>query len=289
MAIKLSDKWGTAILLAQAPIIALLICAVFSSKVGQPESIENWRAVVGPLKITIFLLALAAIWFGCSNSAREIVSEWSIYHRERMINLKIPSYVASKFTVLGVVCMIQCVLLLGIVHIGCGLRGLSPPMYGVLVLSAMIGIGLGLTVSALAKTAETAERLVPIILLPMIMLGCALMPRHEMPYPLLTQPVPSRWAFEALLLMEAEKRGKLITEMGKPVKVELISDGGQGQANSSFKEDMAHDSFPAYEELARKGKKDRSGVKTSVAVLSGMFLTLVIAILIILKRRDIHW
>ena len=46
-------------------------------------------------------MAVAAVWFGCSNSAREIVSEWAVYQRERMVNLQIVPYLASKFAILG--------------------------------------------------------------------------------------------------------------------------------------------------------------------------------------------
>ena len=65
------------------------------------------------------MLSFAGLWFGCSNAVREIVGEWSIYLRERMVNLKIVPYVASKFAVLSLLCVIQCVTLLGIVHWGC--------------------------------------------------------------------------------------------------------------------------------------------------------------------------
>ncbi|MGA2035553.1 MAG: FHA domain-containing protein, partial [Thermoguttaceae bacterium] len=97
LAIKLRDTTNTTILLAQAPVIALLVVLVFSKHTAEQVTQENWHSVASAASITVFLLALAGLWFGCSNSAREIVGEWAIYHRERMVNLKIPSYIGSKF------------------------------------------------------------------------------------------------------------------------------------------------------------------------------------------------
>ena len=54
-----------------------------------------------------FMLSLSAIWFGTTNAAKEIVKELPIYRRERMVNLGILPYVASKALVLGVLATIQ--------------------------------------------------------------------------------------------------------------------------------------------------------------------------------------
>src|SRR5262249_53574060 len=110
LAIKIKDKWSTAILLAQAPIIASLLALVFGKISG-----DEIYPMLGKTFTTIFLVIVSAIWLGCSNAAREIVSEWAVYHRERMVNLKIPSYIASKFTVLGGLCVIQCSIMLTII------------------------------------------------------------------------------------------------------------------------------------------------------------------------------
>ena len=88
--VKLRDRVSTAILLLQAPIIALLIALVFD------EPAERTPA--------LFILVVAAIWLGCSNAAREIVSEQAIFKRGRMSNLILvlpvfKSYCASCFMV----------------------------------------------------------------------------------------------------------------------------------------------------------------------------------------------
>ncbi len=44
----------------------------------------------------MFFVVVSAVWFGTSNSAREIVTERAIYMRERMVNLQLFNYVMSR-------------------------------------------------------------------------------------------------------------------------------------------------------------------------------------------------
>src|SRR6185369_8911293 len=134
--VKMRDVGGTAIMLLQAPIIGAMLALVFG---GQRDSIPYWclgalqeltkkggqasqqdANFLSGMKTTtdhtaaIFFLVVAAVWFGTSNAAREIVSERAIYMRERMVNLGLFNYVFSKFMLLAFFCVIQCTLLLGI-------------------------------------------------------------------------------------------------------------------------------------------------------------------------------
>lgn len=198
LAIKLKDRIGMAILLVQAPIIALLVDLVF---LARAEGVMN-RLQFTPY--ALFLLVIAAIWFGCSNAAREIVSEQAIYRRERMVNLSISSYVLSKFTVLGALCLMQCVVLLAMAYVVLDFHG--NPLFHLAILwsSAMCGVGMGLFLSALVRTNEAAMALVPLLLIPQIILGGAIMPITEMNSVTwgLSQATVSRWAFEGVLQTE---------------------------------------------------------------------------------------
>lgn len=133
LAIKIRDRMNTAILLAQAPVVAVLLVLVFGAHVTEPITNEN----VASVGITIFLMSLAALWFGASNGVREIVGEWAVYQRERMVNLRILAYVASKFTVLGGLSIMQCSVLLLITYVGCDLHAPFPFLF-LLFLSATV-------------------------------------------------------------------------------------------------------------------------------------------------------
>ena len=211
IAVKVADGWGTAVLFAQAPIVGLLIAAVFSKVVRSTPTPDTWPKIGVNMATTLFVTALAAIWFGCSSMAREIVTEWPIYRRERMVGLSIGAYVASKMTVLLGIAAIQCFLLLAIVAPACRIDSPWLWVFTMLYAAALAGGALGLLISATLRTTEAASGILPVLLLPMIVLGGILVPLADLPA--LTQPLaaamPSRWAFEGLVVPEAALRPRI--------------------------------------------------------------------------------
>jgi len=272
LTIKRQDPWNTGLLLAQAPIIALLIVLVLAGADAASEA--HYRATA------LFITIVAALWFGASSSAREIVGEWAVYRRERMINLKIPSYVLSKLTVLGGVALVQCTSLLVIIYLGCGLDGPFLPMLASLTLTALTGVALGLLISSLARTSEVAISLVPLVLLPMVILGGMLRPVHDLNA--LTRPAaavtPSRWAFESLLLMESDRHGPLAV----PATAAAPSPEGAAPPPASAFEpapprDLASSFFPPGE---------RSELPFITLVQLAFAASLVAGVLVVMRRRD---
>jgi hypothetical protein len=287
--IKLKDRTNSAILLAQAPIIGFLVAIVFGKQASEEVTPENWPAVASAVATTVFLLALAAMWFGCSNSAREIVGEWAIYRRERMVNVKIPAYVASKLTVLGGLCLLQCGVLIAIVYLGVGLEGAWLAMFTLVVLTSLVGLALGLTVSALARSSEVAIALLPLILIPMVILAGVLQPLYRMSSVarILAQTMPSRWAFEGLLYLEVTDRPtwtppSLFPPAGDLRSTTIVAP----QANEeevtaeAESEDMAERFFPSGDQ--------RTDWENSGLALFVMLVLLVGSIHFILRVRDVH-
>lgn len=156
------DKFNLLILFGQAPIIAIMTYLVVADD--------------SPRDFPFFILALVAIWFGTSVAAREIIRERAVYNRERMVNLGILPYVYSKLFVLSLIVGFQCLLLFGSLKF-LDLVGLMKfpghylgiPQLLVMILTGMVGIALGLFVSAVVKTSEMATSLVPLILIPQIL------------------------------------------------------------------------------------------------------------------------
>lgn len=208
LAIKLADRWNTAVLLAQAPLIALLIAGVFGGRVRRDPNPLAWQGVATAVALTTFLLALAAVWFGVSNAAREIVAERAIYRRERMVGLARTAYLGSKVVVLLLLSVIQCAVLFGGVAAGCGLAGSHAYALVVLILAASSGTAIGLTLSASVRSSEAAAAALPLILLPMVVLGGSLLPLPELPPAAAwcADLMPSRWGFEGLVCNEAAAR-----------------------------------------------------------------------------------
>lgn len=198
LAVKLKDRIGMLILIIQAPVIAILLNLVFVAETGGVMS----RLQYGPF--ALFLLVISAIWFGCSNAAREIVSEQAIYRRERMVNLSISAYVLSKFTILGFLCLLQCVVLLTGTYFVLDFWGNPVFHLALLWASSMVGVGMGLFLSSIVRTSEAAMAMVPLLLIPQVILGGAIMPVEQMKGPtwVLAQATVSRWAFEGTLQAE---------------------------------------------------------------------------------------
>jgi ABC-type multidrug transport system ATPase subunit/ABC-type multidrug transport system permease subunit len=203
--VKVRDKTQSAILLIQAPLFAALIVLVYHGLEATAGE-DLTKKLVG----IHFLMVIASIWFGCNNAARDIVGEWTVYKRERMVTLKLSSYVFSKLAVLFALGLFQCLSLLAIVFIALQLSIRNfPSDLLILLLSAMVGTGLGLLISAISKTTESAIALLPVVLLPVIALGGGLRPAYMLDSKIrwITLAVPSQWALEANLLHEAANGG----------------------------------------------------------------------------------
>jgi ABC-type multidrug transport system ATPase subunit/pSer/pThr/pTyr-binding forkhead associated (FHA) protein len=179
------DVKNTLILLIQAPLVALFIVA----------AVRSDQAERGPTSTMFLIMSLSALWFGCSNAARELTKEAAIYARERMVNLRVVPYVLSKFFVLQFLALLQVTTMLTLVYfLRSGYTLSEPPgpcvQYGIqacgmlildgvpggflmhllnLYLTALCGIGLGLLVSAIAGNSDKAMSLVPLILIPQVL------------------------------------------------------------------------------------------------------------------------
>lgn len=121
----------------------------------------------------LFIMAFAALMFGCINGAREIVKEAPIYRRERTVNLGIVPYMFSKIVVLGALCLIQSAILVLVVNAVAPIQqGIILPapleVYITMALTSLAGLMIGLTLSALAPNNDRAVSFIPIILIPQV-------------------------------------------------------------------------------------------------------------------------
>jgi len=162
-----SDKKNLAILLLQAPLIALVIGLVFETK-----GVAAARAAAESQ--IFFILVLSAIWFGTLNSARELVKELPVYLRERSVNLGLMPYLISKIVPLAALCFIQCALLMGIVSLMVSLPGSYIDRVLVLFMTGMAATCMGLAVSAFVDSNDKAVAMAPILLIPQVVLSNAI-------------------------------------------------------------------------------------------------------------------
>ena len=184
------DKLNLFILFAQAPVIAILTFLVMGA--------------TAPRDFLYFVLSLVAIWFGTSVAAREIIRERPVFRRERMVNLGILPYLGSKLFVIGLIVAVQCLMLFLPLKFldAVGVMKMPGEMFGIpqlwaMLLTAAVGVALGLLISALVRTSEMATSLVPLILIPQILFsGLVGVPSGLNKVVGLT--MPAAWSFDTM-------------------------------------------------------------------------------------------
>jgi hypothetical protein len=211
--IKKCDRWYWVILFIQPPVIAGLLILVF-------HGCDPYSGVL------MFCLAISALWFGAFSSVREVVLEYGVYRRERLVGLRITTYILSKLPLLYAISFAQSVILLLIIYpvltvdwamgmAGNLLRAIA--MLCILFLTAAGGVSLGLMLSTLSlilgrRTAsrmgmvssEVAMSLIPIALLPQVILGGPFYVYNEAFWVtrILSKLILARWSLSALLSLE---------------------------------------------------------------------------------------
>ncbi|MDP8228574.1 MAG: ABC transporter permease, partial [Candidatus Electryoneaceae bacterium] len=273
--IKIKDSANTGILLAQAPIIAILLVLAYYGYLGEGSAgSDNPFWITGPL----FVLSLAAIWFGSSNAAKEIIGEKAIYERERMINLKIPSYIFSKVAVLSALAIIQCGLMLVIIHPLMDLKGDFFEMFITLSLTAIVATIQGLLISTVVKRTDQALALVPISLLPQVVLSGLIIPLSKLLDGIrwIADLMLSRWSYEAIACINNFDHTKDVfnpaTMQEEPVTRSMINILN----GESFFQDISDGA----------GGFGSDMIRMDWLVLGGFAVAMLITMILILKSRD---
>lgn len=189
------DGRTIAALLGQAPLIGLLICLLYPAGVlATPDQQPNRSAQF------VFLLVTAALWLGLIDSCREIVKERAIIVRELAVGVRLDAQLIAKAIVLFTVAAVQCVLLVAVVTL---LRPLhSPPsdyvnLTALLIFTSWSMVGFGLLVSTVARSVDQATSVIPLLLIPQLLFGGALvaLDRMSTAVRVFSDLAVSRWAF----------------------------------------------------------------------------------------------
>ena len=312
--VKVRNRAQMAILGLQSPLIAALIVLVYGKVAATASTFQQFQDMAANIIGIHILMVVAAIWFGCNNATRDIVGEWTIFYRERMVNLKLPSYVFSKFLLLLLLSVIQCGIMLGIVYFLSDLKADFWRIGAVLVLASAVGTSLGLAISARSSSTESAIALLPIVLLPVIVLGGGLKQIYRMPTAMqwVSTVIPSRWAFEYNIVNEAAHRNNCVeipgpcqapsatAHSGRPGNAALPSGASTSSAAQQhaaqaqlFSVDSADFQVPVTVQNGDRVKPDpahsrRLDFLHTLGVLGSMLLVLVTSVFIFLRSRVPH-
>jgi len=165
---KLRDRTGLLVMGFQPPFLAAVMAILFPS----------------PTVEMLFMLSLSALWFGLSAAVRELIADRVIWRRERRVGIGVIPYVASKVVVLAGFTGLQALVLTVVNYLFLGMGGEYAFSFPLLlltsVLTAWVGMAVGLLVSASWTSSEAAVGTLPLLLIPQIAFSSILLPLKDM-------------------------------------------------------------------------------------------------------------
>ncbi len=208
---KLADKQYMIINLIEAPLLAFILGYI--SKFGE-NGVYSFAANKN-YPVFMFMSVIVALFIGLTVSAEEIFRDRKILEREKFLNLSRLSYLISKINFLFALSAIQSLSFVIVANTILEVRGMLFQHWIVLFSTACFGNVLGLNVSAGMRTAVSIYILIPLILVPQLLLGGAMIRFDDLHkslskkifVPVAGDIMVTRWAYEAMSV-EQFKRNK---------------------------------------------------------------------------------
>jgi hypothetical protein len=173
---KLRNRANLVITIGVSPVLALLIATILRySDSGKYDFASAYH-----IPTFLFLSLIVAMFLGLTNSADDIIRDRAVLQRERNLSVRLPYYVIAKTLTLGIFAVIQCVLFVLIGNFVLQIRGMFWIDLGIMLMTAMGGVSLGLLISSLVADPKTAANIVPLVLIPQIIMGGALIKYEDM-------------------------------------------------------------------------------------------------------------
>jgi energy-coupling factor transporter ATP-binding protein EcfA2 len=151
------------LLMIQPILIAILIKVVAGDDVF---------SVFEPTKQILFTFSCSGIWIGIFNTIQEVCKERAILKREYMSNLRLTTYVLSKYLVQFLISVAQTVIFVGLFAVLMGnmpAKGVVLPCFVEMLITMWLTIyassALGLLVSSVMKNGDRAMAVSPFLLI----------------------------------------------------------------------------------------------------------------------------
>lgn len=224
---KLRHRTNLATTLLEAPALALLIATVLRYS----EDGLYTFATAFHIPTYLFMTLVVGMFLGLTNSADDIVRDTVLLQRERNHNIRSGYFLIAKVSSLAFFAFLQCLIYLIIGNSILEIRDMFMEHLLWMFLSALCGVVFGLAVSSVVSASKTAINFIPIILIPQIILGGALIkyeemnrnldlvynlrqwlkaedgepvePPNRLKVPLICEFMPLRWSYEAIIIAQA--------------------------------------------------------------------------------------
>ena len=168
LTLTLHDKMRVIVLIGMVPLIILMLSFVVDDTLFQPNGYSSTHNI-------LFSLACSCFFLGVFSSVSEVSKERVILKREFMTGLSLSAYVLSKMIILGLVCLVQSVIMMGLFSFFIGLpeNGVFlSPFLELLITTFLLefsSAATGLLVSCIVKKPDLGTTLTVILLLPQIL------------------------------------------------------------------------------------------------------------------------
>jgi ABC-type multidrug transport system ATPase subunit/ABC-type multidrug transport system permease subunit len=204
--VKNRDRFSTLLTYIAPPLLGLLFASVFSAAPPNQDYAFDQNGLFPQL---VFMLIVCTLFLGMVSSAVEVIKDRPMLEREASRGLRMWAYFGTKFMAVMVFGTIQVVLLVWSATWVLQALHLWVTLFWVLWLVMALGVSMGLLVSVFSSTPTKAFNLIPLILLPQIVLGGALLPfgdmgaglymwedKQEDHRPIVAAMMPSSWAHQ---------------------------------------------------------------------------------------------
>lgn len=191
----------------------------------------------------LFGMAMLAFLVGAFGGSQELIKERPVYLRERMINLSLLPYLASKFLVYGGFALIQVAIYVGVIALGLDLPTEGQLLPGAvemgvtLFLTVMTGIATGLFISSVSTNSTVAMYLVLIAVFFQNLFGGAVHDLRDKPLEPQSYIAATRWSTLAMgTTIDLNRLGEATIVCGNKVDVDasgLVFDPTTGQLDLS--------------------------------------------------------
>jgi ABC-type multidrug transport system ATPase subunit len=175
---KLRNKASLFVTLLAPPLLAAIVgwALYFTDKSDRPYVF----AAAFHIPTYIFIALLVALFLALMNSVEDVIRDRVVLQRERNLDVRVGYYITAKFITLCVFSALQCALFVVVGNSILEVRGMFVHYFLWTFLTAVSGLSLGLLVSAIVPNSKTGALLVPLILIPQLIFGGALIKYEEM-------------------------------------------------------------------------------------------------------------
>ena len=199
---KISDRQYLIINLLESPVLALIL-AFLSKYIG-----ENGYLLADNKNLPVFLFMsiVVALFVGLTVSAEEIFKDNRVLERQKYLEISRLGYLSSKIVFLFALSALQTFTFILVSNAILKIEGMLFSYWLILFSVSCFGNILGLNISAGMKSAVSIYILIPLILVPQLLLGGAMIKFDDL-HPSMTKRVyvpvvgdimTTRWAYEAI-------------------------------------------------------------------------------------------